>query len=243
MNSSKRKAGSYSTLQAALKRVKTAAAPRAAPYAKSRAGRNALTRPTNSTRGFLGAAGDAKFIDIAPATYAVDTTGTISHFSIVPQGTTVNSRDGKAFRPTSFECVGVVFNGTAASYNKVRCMLVWDYQPNKALASITDILDTASSFSLKKRENASRFKIIRDWKTELVGNNAVGAASETYAQSFDQYIKLPPDCIATCTATDTTGAIGNRVSGALLFVTIGNNAAGTSAATLNMTGRVNFADV
>jgi len=232
--------GPYAT---ALKRVKKSATA-TAPYSKSRAGRNQMMRPNAvGSRGFLGAAGDAKYIDIANATYALDTTGTINHYSIVPQGTTVNSRDGKAFRPTSFECKGVAFNGANASYNKVRCLLVWDYSPNKALAAITDILDTASSFSLKKRENASRFKIIRDWSMDLTGNNAAGAASETYSETFDQYVKFPPDLVATCTAADTTGVIGNRVNGALLFVTLGNNAAGTSAASLILTGRVNFADV
>lgn len=194
-------------------------------------------------RGFLGAAGDAKFVDIANANYACDTTGSVTHLSIVPTGTTVNSRDGKAFRPTSFECAGTIYNSTSAGFNKARVLLVWDYQPNKALAGVTDILDSASSYSLKKRENAARFKIIRDWRFDLVGTNSSGLYTDTAFETFDQYVKLPADCVAACTAADTTGAIGNRVTGALLLVTIGNNVAGATSAVLTMTGRVNFMDL
>lgn len=192
-------------------------------------------------RGFLGAAGDAKYVDIASATYGNDTTGSITHFSIVPTGTTVNSRIGKAFQVTSFECKGTIYNGSTATYNKARCLLVWDYQPNKVLAGITDILDTANSTSLKKRENASRFKIIRDWNFDLVGNSTT--MDSTAMENFDQYVRLPKDCVATCTAADTTGAIGNRVTGALLFVTVGNVASGTASAATTFTGRINFKDI
>lgn len=194
-------------------------------------------------RGFLGAAGDAKYIDIANANYAMDTTGSVTHLSIVPTGTTVNARIGKAFQATSFECKGTVAGGSTATYNKVRALLVWDYQPNKALAGITDILDTASAYSLKKRENASRFKIIRDWSMDLVGGNGAGLYTDTALENFDQYVKLPKDCVATCTTADTTGVIGNRVTGALLLVTVGIQSPGTAAAVLNFTGRVNFKDI
>nr|QXP07719.1 MAG: putative capsid protein [Arizlama virus] len=194
------------------------------------------------TSGFVGSAGDAKFVDVAAGNYVLDTTGTITHVSIVPTGTTVNSRDGKAFRATSLNVRGYMTNGATAATNHCVILYVWDRQPNKALAAITDVLDAASPIAQNKRENASRFVVIRRFDHILTGKSD-GTTVSDYAANFDHYIKLPRDCVASCTAADTTGEIGNRITGALLQITIGNTAAGTAAATLSNSMRLNFVDV
>jgi len=121
-------------------------------------------------------------------------------------------------------------------------MLVWDKQPNKALAAITDVLDAVQPQAMNKRENAGRFVVLRRWNEVLTGK---GDASTTagFAKNFDEYVKLPKDCICECTGADTTGAIGNRISGALLLITLGNIAPGNSAAALTCAVRVNFMDI
>ena len=212
-------------------------------YVRSAPVRRYTSRTINQrTSGFVGASGDAKYVDVSSATYVCDTTGAITHMSIVPQGSTVNQRDGKAFRCTSIQLRGKVTNGATAVANDCAVMLVWDKQPNKALAAITDILDAATAQALTKRENASRFVILRRYDFSLTGKSD-GTSTAGYMRSFEKYVRLPSDCVAVCTTADTTGEIGNRVSGALLLVTVGGTAAGTAAASLIATARVNFTDV
>lgn len=219
---------------------RTARRRRARTYGTRRTyGRKTINQRTS---GFVGASGDAKYVDVSSATYACDTTGSVTHMSIVPQGATVNQRDGKAFRCTSIQLRGKVTNGATAVANDCAVMLVWDKQPNKALAAVTDILDAATAQALSKRENASRFVTLRRFDFSLTGKSD-GTSTPGYMRSFDKYVRLPPDCVAVCTTADTTGEIGNRVSGALLLVTVGGTAAGTAAASLIATARVNFTDV
>ena len=137
---------------------------------------------------------------------------------------------------------GYTGNGVNASQNDCAVMLVWDKMPNKALPAITDILDSANARSMNKRENASRFVILRRWDYVLTGKSD-GSTVGGYVRSFDKYVRLPRDCVASCTAGDTTGVIANRISGALYLVTVGVNAAGNTAALLNATIRVNFEDI
>lgn len=193
-------------------------------------------------RGFLGAAGEAKYFDTAATGRAMNTTGTVLHLDIVPTGTTVNSRDGRKFRNTSVQLRGYAQSDTTTTITNGMMMLVWDRQPNKALAAVTDILESASSFSFSKRENAQRFRVIRKWRWCFGGNSATPSTGrEVY--DIDEYVKLPEECVAECTTADTTGAIGNRVTGALLLVTIGDVAAGTNDAIANVGARVNFLDI
>lgn len=195
------------------------------------------------TSGFVGAAGDYKYVDTAFASYEADTTGTVTHISVVPQGTSVNERDGKAFRCTSIQVRGHYTNGTTAGGNHVVVLYVWDKQPNKALAAITDVLDSVKSTAQNKRENASRFVIIRRYDEILTGPWGGATGYDGFMKPFNHYIKLPSDCVATCTTADATGAIGNRISGALLQITLGDNAPGNNAAYLVNTIRTNFVDV
>lgn len=193
-------------------------------------------------RGFLGAAGEAKYFDTAATGRALNTTGTVIHLDIVPQGTTVNSRDGRKFKNTSVQLRGYAQSDTATTITNGMMLLVWDRQPNKVLAGVTDILESATSFAFAKRENAQRFRILKKWRWCFGGNSTTPATGkEVY--DIDDYVKLPDECIAECTASDTTGAIGNRVTGALLLLTIGDIAAGTTDAICNIGARVNFVDL
>lgn len=194
------------------------------------------------TSGFVGPSGDAKYVDYANREYDLNTTGSIQHLSIVAQGSSVNKRDGRAFRVTSVQFRGQAMTGSICISTGCTAMLVWDKQPNKALAAITDILDSAHSWAMNKRENASRFVVIRRWDWVMQGKGD-GTTIPGIVKNFNHYVKLPKDCVCTCTAHDDTGEIGNRITGALLFVTVGNRVAGDADATLYVTARVNFQDI
>lgn len=193
-------------------------------------------------RGFITTrAADAKFFDTAAATYNCDTTGTITHLSIVPQGTTVNSREGKSFRCTALQIRGQFQAGTTTTASTVAAYIVWDKQPNKALAAITDIFNSISSESLSKRENAGRFVLLKKYIRVLIGNSTTPATGQEY-KVIEKYMKMPPNSVVECTAADTTGVIGNTINGALLLVTMGTVAAGTASGNFFGTFRLGFTD-
>lgn len=195
-------------------------------------------RSRQVARGFVGALGDAKFVDATITQAAVNTTGTIQHVSIIAQGNTVNNRVGKACRARTARLRAVIKADSTAQLNTVRCLLVWDYQPNKALAAITDIIDAVTVQAQPNRENNLRFKIIRDWWYVLTGNGNL--ATPNTEVLLDSYVKLPKDANILYTSADTTGVIGDVIQGALLFITLGDVAAGTADAALTGTCRVNF---
>lgn len=212
-----------------------------------RAGPKRRIAPTLVRGALLGAVqrvalgGEAKYVDIASDTYNLDTTGEITHMSIVPQGATVNSRVGRKCELTTFQMRGRVIAGSTGTICDAAAYLVWDEQPNKALAAITDILDAATPNGLSKRENVQRFKIIRKWRWMLVGNQTTPTAG-TEAYTVDEYVKLPKGCVVVPTTADTTGVISDVITGALLFVTVGSVAAGTTAGAAVLTARTGFRD-
>lgn len=212
--------------------------------AKARRSDNGLRRPQLASqvpRGFRGPTGEAKYKDIANSAYALDTTGSITHMSAIAQGTTVNQRVGRSCELKYFQMRGHVQNNGSATFNDWAVYLVWDEQPNKVLAGITDVLDAATAYSLSKRENVQRFKILKKWTGCLSGNSTTPACD--VAVRLDEYVRLPKGLVIVPTTADTTGEIGNVITGALLLVTVGISAAGASAAQLAVTCRVGFADI
>jgi len=208
---------------------------------KAKTSKSSSSSMRQAPRGFLGARGEAKYVDVANAIYPLNTTGSVTHLNIVPQGTTVSSRVGKNALMTSMQLRGTVACDTTTTVSDAAVYLVWDHNPNKALAAITDILDAASSFALPKRENTSRFKFIKKWRFALTGNiTTPQTGKELY--DIDDYVRMPSAALTEWTTGDTTGVIGNCVKGALLLVCVGVTAAGTADGNLQFTGRINFKD-
>lgn len=239
-----KRAGTYQGYQQVLKRAKTSFAPKkTAQPAKKRATRQRM----QVQRGFVGFAGDNKYYDYnsgSSATFALNTTGSIVHLDDVSQGTTVNTRDGRKWRNTSVAIRGQAVSDSATATAIGACYLIWDRQPNKALAGITDYLDAADAYSFPKRENAQRFLTIRKWRWSFAGNSTTaGQNNDSTVYAIDEYVKLPAECIAETTSADTTGAIGNRVTGALLLITTGSVVSGTADANMVVKIRTNFRDI
>lgn len=201
-------------------------------------------------RGFVTAlAADSKYFDQgsgAVIAQVINTTGAVQHLDIITQGDAVTQRTGKSFQLTNFQLRGFLSGNAASVINHCAVYLVWDRQPNKALFAVTDFLDTtacAGAAAFAKRENKGRFLCIKKWQRVLIGQGLAGVpVTGREALVIDKWIKLPQECIAQCTAADTTGAIGNRITGALALVTLGNVVAGTAAATIGYNFRVGFRD-
>lgn len=175
---------------------------------------------------------------MASASYALDTTGSITHMSAVPQGATTRSRLSRRCIPTRWEMKGILSANSAATVQNYAVYMVWDYHPNQVLPAITDIFDTVSPASLLKTENLERFAVLGCMRNSLAGSSTTPTDSSVNDVDAALYIA---ESITTTTA-DTTGVITDVISGALYLITMGNQAPGTSAATLTVTGRLWFLD-
>jgi len=199
-----------------------------------------VRRNQQIARGFISPiAADAKYFDVALTNYACNTTGSITHLDIIPQGTTVNSREGKSYTLTKLQIRGLFVANSTSVLNTAGALIVWDKQPNKALAGITDVLDSVSPFAFNKRENRGRFVTIKRITRSIVGNSATPTTGREQVP-YEKVINLPPGLISEKTAVDTTGVIGNTINGALLLVTVGTVAAGTQDADFSATFRIGF---
>lgn len=185
---------------------------------------------------------DAKYVDTALATYAFDTTGSITHLSIIPTGDLVGTRDGQSCRLTSLQIRGLGKANSATDIAQGVFYIIWDAMPNKALPAITDIFTAANSTAFTNRENNGRFTILKKRFFDFTAPVGGSAGDTTKQQTVDHWMKLPPGCVIQCTAADTTGVIGNRIKGALYLVTMGSQAAGTAAAECSLKFRLGFSD-
>jgi len=192
---------------------------------------------------------DSKFFDpAANTTVTLATGGNVTHLDVVTRGDAVNQRNGKTWQNINIQFRGRVFAGVQALLNHVAIYLIWDRQPNKALATVADILaDPAKeTTAFMNRENKARFVTIKKWQRMLIGNTQAYGVGVSYSgrEAFviDKWIKLPEECVANASVSDTTGAIGNRTTGALLLLTLGDKPAGNTAASLLYNYRIGFKD-
>lgn len=238
MGMSKRKRGSYrvgasykrsrgtryskGSLVAAAKRARFGAAP---GYRKSGYGARR--------------SGNVKFVDLASATYEIISTPGIVHIPIIAQGAGESERIGRQVSLKSLQIHGRLYNGTTATINNITMSIVYDRQPNKALAGWTDIYDSNSANSFKKDENKDRFQIIKEWRLVVTGSQVT--TNVGFGRPLEKYIKLKGLPVSYSTAG--TGAIGDINTGALLFCAIGSSATGTTSCSFQGGFRVRYVDV
>lgn len=185
---------------------------------------------------------EAGYVDLAAASYACDTTGTITLLATVAQGAGVTQRVGKKIALKSIQARGFLRSNTTTIYNDCAIIMVYDKRPTGALPAITDVLVTANPQAFNNDNNAGRFRILRRWDKMNIGNvNAATTVTDTTVFEFDEYVDLKGlPCVYKAAAT---GAIADIEEGALYLITVGSEAAGTSASTLSAAFRVRFVDV
>lgn len=90
--------------------------------------------------------GELKYKDVTAATYAGDTTGTVTPLNLIAVGDDNTDRDGRQVHLHSVHVQGIVrpVDASAASTFS-RMMIVWDSQPNGGTAAITDILASSTA--------------------------------------------------------------------------------------------------
>jgi len=182
----------------------------------------------------------AKYVDTPNTTYACSTTAVVTHIAIIPQGPDEINRLGRNVLLKSFQMRGELQANTAGVQAMARIMLVYDRQPNRALAAITDILQSGSVYGMKNLDNQDRFVILMDKLFSVIGTNT-SVGIESAQRAIQKYIKL--GSLVANYQVGATGAIGEVNTGALLLVTIGDMVAGTTAPNFGLITRTRFVDV
>ena len=181
------------------------------------------------------------YVDLASASYACDTTGSITLLATIAQGASVEQRIGKKVMLKSLQARGDLRQGTTAVVNDVAFMIVYDKRPGGALPAITDILESVNPKAMNNDNNASRFSILKRVDKVLIGDTS-SAVDTNSATACDVTFFLPINRHSIFNAAGT-GAIGDIDEGALYLVTVGGTAAGTAAATLTVAFRTRFLDM
>lgn len=183
------------------------------------------------------------FVDLASATYNMNTTGSIALIATIAQGASVNQRVGKKIRLKSLACRGLFYNDTSATYNDVAMLIVYDRRPTASLPAITDILVAANSAAFNNDANSGRFQILKRDDFLMQGPAALATgATDTSAISADFYMSLR-NLPLTFKAAGT-GAMGDIEEGALYLVTVGSGAGGSNTgAFAQLAFRTRFIDV
>lgn len=184
------------------------------------------------------------YVDLATATYNMNTTGSIALINTIAQGAATTQRVGKKVYLKSLQCRGYVYNNTTAVYNDCAILIVYDKRPTGTLPNITDILDTVSAVSFNNDANSGRFKILKRMDFELIGPQTGTISTEQLtsksADTCDFFLDLKgmPQVFKAA----GTGAIGDIEEGAMYVVTVGIVAAGTADAKAQLGFRTRFVD-
>lgn len=182
---------------------------------------------------------DTGYIDVTSAGGGLDTTGFITLLNPVPQGASVNARVGKKILLKGLQIRGVLYNGSSAYVNDVAVIIVYDKRPTGSTPAITDILNSVSSQSMNKDDNASRFRILRRLDGTLCGNSTVITAASGI--SFDEYVDLKK--APTVYKSAGTGGVGDIAEGALWMIGCSAAVAGPAAAVASLQTRVRYYDI
>lgn len=183
---------------------------------------------------------DAGYVDLAVANYALDTTGSITLLTTIAQGASVNQRIGKKAVYKSLQIRGAVTSNGTAIANDAALILVLDRKPTNALPAITDVLVSANARAFNNDVNSDRFKILRRWDFQLLGNTTAPA---TGLEGFSADAFVPMKGIPIEFNAAGTGAIGDISKNALYLITVGVNAAGGTAANATLAFRTRFTEV
>lgn len=170
----------------------------------------------------------------------VTATGATVALNLTAEGAGDANRVGKKITMKGVEWRIKFSNEASATEtcSPIRCMLIYDEQPNGALPAVTDMLESASVVSMKNSDNAQRFTILKDWYVQFNPFGAtLGAGADSVVQVDHGY--LPLKGLQTM-YKGTTAVIGSVATGALLFFCIGDVASGTTDYNMDANFRLRF---
>lgn len=174
--------------------------------------------------------------------------GQVYHLDQIARGDQLGTALGQKHMVTAVHIRGQWTLPNASSFDRPGYYLVWDKQPNEALATPGDILDLSVGgadclIAFPNQDNGSRFIILAKREHDSVNQQqGDGARNESMQWIVDEYHRLPRNLVATKTLSSSSGTITNRVTGALLLLTFGRQSSANSNP-LQFQFRVYFQDV
>lgn len=222
---------------------------RAAMQRSSRmAGVNRLRMPRAPPRtgGFYGptirrSINERKTIDVDPASYVCDTTGSVTLLNGVATGTDFTDRIGRKITIKSLYLTGFIApTDDTITHNMARIIVVYDMQTNGAAPVVTDVLKSSTSTSQINLQNRDRFRILIDKRycVAKVDNTATQTFSGAPSMHKVQiYKRLNLETLFGGTAA----TVGSIQTGSIYLITIGS-AAANAGSSFTGSSRVRFLD-
>lgn len=183
-----------------------------------------------ATRGFRGqyyrrgTRKELKFVDTGALNTAITATWQVVHLNGVAQGSDYNQRIGRHMYTKSILANILCYNGNLVVNSQpqgigIRVLLIWDYQPNSAGAVPTglEIFSSNTCLSAMNLNNRDRFKVIKDWKTQI-GAFTIGAGPPTVLTAGapqNRYLTTYKKCNLETIFSGTTAALSSQSTGAL----------------------------
>lgn len=216
----------------------------AGEFADKARGRNAssqVSRAGTRRRGSNINAGKADHASYPTRNADLTTTLGIYHLNPIAVQTTRSSRTGAEIRSRSLEYRYALEAGTGQTAPVIgRVMIIKDMAPRGQLPVATDMLSVDSVFGMLDNEYTGRFKVLMD-HTHVIsgdGDDLTGSLPAVFRQG-----KIPVKGVARWEPTNTDGAIGDMLTGALYLCYVADTAdVGANVPVLNFAGIYHFSD-
>lgn len=196
---------------------------------------------------------EKKYVDVDTTIYQVNTTGSITLLNGLSRGDDAAAqRVGRKVTMTSVNVRGYastessqnVGGATASTSQMVRCLIVYDSQPNGGTPALVDILKEARPESQLNINNRDRFSVLANWEYAF-GPITTGVAGITAADNQAMCLNLYRGGLRMPVIfnSNNNGNATDINTGAIWMVWVGNVAAGTNLdANARVTTRCRYLD-
>ncbi len=180
---------------------------------------------------------EVKVNDSFLETLVGNATGIILHFGGAAQGVGKEQRIGSVQSIRTLQ-LRLCVNATGTSVGQCyRVMLLWDYQPNKNVPAMADVLAGVTPFNARRfmeLDNRDRFQIIM---SKMIGIGANTNDNDNATLTF--FCKCSS---AVTTYSGPSAGVADITSGSLLVVLVSDNTATLDSAFFKLNLRVRFVD-
>ena len=136
---------------------------------------------------------EKKVVETASASYACDTTGSVTLVNGMAQGSDFTNRIGRKYTNVAVQLEGYLGpQDSNVGTTKCRIMLIYDAQPNGALPAITDVLTASTSNAFMNLNNRDRFKVLCD-ENYTRSNQQHGVTSVRRQSDCSKHLHLQED--------------------------------------------------
>jgi len=194
--------------------------------------------PNRARRGLMLSPGELKAVDTTTA-QNINSTSAVTLINGIARGDDISDRVGRQITMKSISVRGqmAVTAGTGVD-QAGRVLIVYDKQANAAAPTAAQVISAAGDgydiYRPPNLENRMRFVILYDRTFRL---NASAEPSSVQLVTCYRRVNL----VTTFNSGDA-GTVADIVTGSLYLVSVGNVAAGATAAFLNVATRVRFED-